>query len=94
MLTAEQGKPLGDANIEVFAAAIWCQYYANLETPPQVIQDDAEALVEVVRRPVGVVAAITPWNFPLTLAFWKIARPCWPATPWSSSPRPSPRWPR
>jgi acyl-CoA reductase-like NAD-dependent aldehyde dehydrogenase len=73
VLTAEQGKPLGDANIEVFAAAIWCQYFANLETPPHVIQDDAEALVEVVRRPVGVVAAITPWNFPLTLAFWKIA---------------------
>ena len=73
VLTAEQGKPLADANIEVFAAAIWCQYFANLETPPQVIQDDAEAKVEVVRRPVGVVAAITPWNFPLTLAFWKIA---------------------
>jgi acyl-CoA reductase-like NAD-dependent aldehyde dehydrogenase len=73
VLTSEQGKPLADANIEVFAAAIWCQYFANLETPPQVIQDDAEARVEVVRRPVGVVAAITPWNFPLTLAFWKIA---------------------
>jgi acyl-CoA reductase-like NAD-dependent aldehyde dehydrogenase len=73
VLTAEQGKPLGDAGIEVFAAAIWCQYFANLETPPQVIQDDAEAHVEVVRRPLGVVAAITPWNFPLTLAFWKIA---------------------
>src|SRR5664280_2411964 len=73
ILTAEQGKPLGDAHIEVFASAIWCQYFANLETPPHVIQDDGEALVEVVRRPVGVVAAITPWNFPLTLAFWKIA---------------------
>ncbi len=73
ILTSEQGKPLADANIEVFAAAIWCQYYANLETPPQVIQDDDQARVEVVRRPVGVVAAITPWNFPLTLAFWKIA---------------------
>jgi acyl-CoA reductase-like NAD-dependent aldehyde dehydrogenase len=73
ILTSEQGKPLGDAGIEVFAAAIWCQYFANLETPPQVIQDDAEAFVEVARRPLGVVAAITPWNFPLTLAFWKIA---------------------
>ncbi len=73
VLTAEQGKPLSEANIEVFASAIWCQYFANLETPPQVIQDDDEALVEVARRPVGVVAAITPWNFPLTLAFWKIA---------------------
>jgi acyl-CoA reductase-like NAD-dependent aldehyde dehydrogenase len=73
VLTAEQGKPLGDAGIEVFAAAIWCQYFANLETPPQIIQDDAEAYVEVARRSLGVVAAITPWNFPLTLAFWKIA---------------------
>jgi acyl-CoA reductase-like NAD-dependent aldehyde dehydrogenase len=73
LLTTEQGKPLNDAGMEVFAAAIWCQYFANLETPPQVIQDDADALVQVVRRPLGVVAAITPWNFPLTLAFWKIA---------------------
>src|SRR6202451_2426424 len=60
LLTSEQGKPLGDAGIEVFAAAIWCQYFANLETPPQIIQDDAEAFVEVARRPLGVVGAITP----------------------------------
>ncbi len=73
VLTAEQGKPLSDANIECFAAAIWCQYYANLETPAQVVQDDDAARVEVVRRPIGVVAGITPWNYPLTLAFWKIA---------------------
>jgi acyl-CoA reductase-like NAD-dependent aldehyde dehydrogenase len=73
LLTSEQGKPLADAGVEVFAAAIWCQYFANLETPQQIIQDDAEAFVEVARRPLGVVAAITPWNFPLTLAFWKIA---------------------
>ena len=73
ILTAEQGKPLAEAGVEVFATAIWCQYFANLETPPQVIQDDTEAYVEVVRRPIGVVAGITPWNFPLTLAFWKIA---------------------
>ncbi len=73
VLTAEQGKPLSDAGIEVFAAAIWSQYFANLELAPQIIQDDDEALVELARRPLGVVAAITPWNFPLTLAFWKIA---------------------
>ena len=73
VLTAEQGKPLGDAGIEVFASAIWAQYFANLETPTQIIQDDDTAFVEVARRALGVVAAITPWNFPLTLAFWKIA---------------------
>jgi acyl-CoA reductase-like NAD-dependent aldehyde dehydrogenase len=73
VLTAEQGKPLSDAAIEVFASAIWCQYFANLDMPTQVIQDDDSAYVELARRPLGVVAAITPWNFPLTLAFWKIA---------------------
>ena len=64
---------MADAAIEVFASAIWCQYFANLEMPAQVIQDDDSAYVELARRPLGVVAAITPWNFPLTLAFWKIA---------------------
>jgi len=73
ILTAEQGKPLGEATMEVYGAAMWLQYYAGLEIPRQVIQDDAAAFVEVVQRPLGVVAAITPWNFPLILASWKIA---------------------
>jgi len=73
LLTAEQGKPLNDANLEVFGSAMWCTYFADLERPREIIQDDDEAVVEVVRRPLGVVAAITPWNFPLNLAFWKIA---------------------
>jgi acyl-CoA reductase-like NAD-dependent aldehyde dehydrogenase len=72
-LTAEQGKPLADAGVEVFASAAWTRYFANLQVQPQVIQDDDKAYVELARRPLGVVAAITPWNFPLTLAFWKIA---------------------
>jgi len=73
ILTAEQGKPIGDAAIEVFGSAIWLQYFAELEAPLTVIRDDDQAYVEVVRRPVGVVAGITPWNYPLVLAFWKIA---------------------
>jgi acyl-CoA reductase-like NAD-dependent aldehyde dehydrogenase len=73
LLTAEQGKPVNDANLEMFGSAMWCTYFADLEIPRQIIQDDAEALVEVVGRPLGVVAAITPWNFPVNLAFWKIA---------------------
>lgn len=73
IITAEQGKPLADANMEIFGAAIWCQYFAGLDIAPEVIQDDASALVQVVRKPLGVIAAITPWNFPLLLAFWKIA---------------------
>jgi acyl-CoA reductase-like NAD-dependent aldehyde dehydrogenase len=73
ILTAEQGKPLSDAGIEVLGAGVWFQYYANLEVPREIIQDDANARAEVVRKPLGVVAAITPWNFPLILASWKIA---------------------
>lgn len=73
ILSREQGKPLGDARAEVFGASLWLKYYAEVVLPQDVIQDDAQAFVEVVRRPLGVVAAITPWNFPLALAFWKIA---------------------
>jgi acyl-CoA reductase-like NAD-dependent aldehyde dehydrogenase len=73
VLTAEQGKPLRDAAGEVVAAGIWFKYFAGLEIPSQIIQDDDWATAEVIRRPLGVVAAITPWNFPVTLASWKIA---------------------
>jgi acyl-CoA reductase-like NAD-dependent aldehyde dehydrogenase len=72
ILTAEQGKPRHEAIQEVELAAAWLAYYAELELPREVIQDDDAAFVEVLRRPAGVVAAITPWNFPLLLACWKI----------------------
>ncbi len=73
LLSSEQGKPIARATEEVFGAGIWLQYYANLEVEPLQIQDDAAATAHVHRRPLGVVAAITPWNFPLVLAAWKIA---------------------
>ena len=73
VLSAEQGKPVSDARGEVLGAAAWCQYFASLELPSEVVQDDDRAFVEVVRRPLGVVAAITPWNFPVSLAAWKLA---------------------
>ncbi|MFI0352197.1 aldehyde dehydrogenase family protein [Actinomadura sp. 9N407] len=73
VLTLEQGKPLQDGTMEVVGAGVWLKYFADLELPREVIQDDDNALVEVVRRPMGVVAAITPWNYPLLLAIWKLA---------------------
>ena len=73
ILTQEQGKPLPQAFAEIMGAAMWFSYTATLELPVEVIQDDASARIEVRRRPLGVVAAITPWNFPLILATWKIA---------------------
>src|SRR6185295_4182742 len=54
-------------------AAMWFTYTATLQLPVEVLQDDESAHIEVRRRPLGVVAAITPWNFPLILATWKIA---------------------
>jgi acyl-CoA reductase-like NAD-dependent aldehyde dehydrogenase len=73
LLTQEQGKPLKGANEELFGASIWFQYTASLQIPVEVIQDNDAARIEVRRRPYGVVGAITPWNFPVMLAVWKIA---------------------
>ncbi|GAA1838605.1 aldehyde dehydrogenase family protein [Pseudonocardia ailaonensis] len=73
LLTAEQGKPLGQARTEIASAVRWLRYFAGFRPGREVVQDDEVASVEVVRRPLGVVGAITPWNFPISLAFWKIA---------------------
>ena len=58
---------------EAHGVARWLRYFALLELPREVIQDDERVFAEVVRRPLGVVAGITPWNFPLSMAGWKIA---------------------
>lgn len=71
-LTTEQGKPLRAATEEVGNVAKTFRYFADLATSTETIQDDGQALVTMVRRPLGVVAAITPWNFPLVLAAYKI----------------------
>lgn len=73
LLTAEQGKPLARAREEVAGAATWFRFTAELPIPVEVVQDDDRAWIEVHRRPLGVVAAITPWNFPFLLAAWKVA---------------------
>jgi acyl-CoA reductase-like NAD-dependent aldehyde dehydrogenase len=72
-VTLEQGKPLREARMEVLGGAAWLRYFADLPMPRTVIQDDERGFVEVARRPMGVVAAITPWNFPVFLACSKIA---------------------
>jgi acyl-CoA reductase-like NAD-dependent aldehyde dehydrogenase len=71
--TLEQGMPLANARRGVARAAEKFRRYAALELPRSVVQDDDEALVEVVRRPIGVIAAIKPWNVPLAMAVNTIA---------------------
>lgn len=73
LLTEEQGKPVGEATGEVLSAVEWLRFYADIESPAEVLLDNEFAKVELHREAIGPVAAITPWNAPVGLAFWKIA---------------------
>ena len=72
LLTQEQGKPLEAAMGEVFGAAAFFRYFASLDLPAKVVQDTAEAKVEIRRKPLGVIGAIVPWNFPMILMAFKV----------------------
>ena len=73
LLTSEQGKPHDEARFEIMGAAYWLTSFADMEIPVTVSEDTDERLSETRRVPVGVVAGISPWNFPVLLSFWKIA---------------------
>jgi succinate-semialdehyde dehydrogenase/glutarate-semialdehyde dehydrogenase len=76
IMTSEQGKPLAEARGEVDYAASFIEFYAEEakrvygETIPSHRPD---ARIIVARQPVGVVAAITPWNFPAAMITRKVA---------------------
>ena len=74
LVTREQGKPQSGpgANFEVGGAAVWTRATAALSLPEQIIQEDAAAKITLTRKPVGVVASITPWNWPLLIATWHL----------------------
>jgi acyl-CoA reductase-like NAD-dependent aldehyde dehydrogenase len=73
LLTLEQGKPLHKAVHEVAGVIHWFQRTASLRIPVDILQDDENGKIEVRRKALGVVGALTPWNYPLILAVWKIA---------------------
>ena len=78
LMTAEQGKPLAEARGEVAYAASFVEWFA--EEAKRVYGDTIPApandrRIVVIKQPIGVVAAITPWNFPLAM----ITRKCAPA---------------
>ena len=76
IMTSEQGKPLAEARGEVEYAASFVEFYAEEakrvygETIPS---HRADARIIVIRQPIGVVAAITPWNFPAAMITRKVA---------------------
>ena len=73
ILTTEQGKILADAVGEVTHGAFLAQYLAdNVSFDPVVYPSRTGRHIVEHRKPLGVVAAITPWNFPLTLLWIKI----------------------
>jgi acyl-CoA reductase-like NAD-dependent aldehyde dehydrogenase len=71
-LTLEQGKPLAAARREVTACAAILAHFSKARLPRTVVRADEQSLITIVREPLGVVAAITPWNFPLLLLAMKI----------------------
>ena len=76
IMTAEQGKPFAEAKGEIAYGASFVEWFAeeakrvNGETLPQF---DNNRRLMVIRQPIGVCAAITPWNFPLAMITRKVA---------------------
>ena len=76
LLSREQGKPLADGIGEAGRAGYIFKFFAG-----EAVRMAGEKLdsvrpgveIEITREPVGVVVAITPWNFPLAIPAWKIA---------------------
>ena len=76
LMTAEQGKPLAEARGEIAYAASYLDWFAG--EAPRMYGDTipghaADKRIMVLRQPVGVVAAITPWNFPTAMLARKLA---------------------
>ena len=72
LLTAEQGKPLAQAGYEVAGAVETLRAFAAMRPESRVLRDDGQARIVEHRTPLGVVAAIVPWNYPLILLMNKI----------------------
>jgi len=73
LLTQEQGKPLAHAAGELGGAVHMIRAFAAMELPIKVLKETDKVRIVQQRIPLGVVAAITPWNFPMILLMLKVA---------------------
>jgi acyl-CoA reductase-like NAD-dependent aldehyde dehydrogenase len=73
LLTQEQGKPLTAAGYEIGGAIGITRVIAGMDIPLKVLKETATDRIVQQRTPLGVVAAITPWNFPIILMMTKLA---------------------
>ncbi|WP_157219193.1 aldehyde dehydrogenase family protein [Flavisphingomonas formosensis] len=71
LLTAEQGKPLDKAMEEISGSAFILRALAGLDLPDRTVQEGAGGRFVEQRYPLGVVATIMPWNFPISLLMVK-----------------------
>ncbi|MGH8260825.1 MAG: aldehyde dehydrogenase family protein [Steroidobacteraceae bacterium] len=72
LLTREQGKPLPQAAFELAGAVGMIRTWAPMELPTEVLRETDTTRIVRQRTPLGVVAAITPWNFPVHLLMLKL----------------------
>ncbi|MHA7303751.1 aldehyde dehydrogenase family protein [Arthrobacter sp. TMN-49] len=75
LLSREQGKPLNgpNARFEVGACATWLRATAATELAAETVVDDGATHAQIHYRPIGVVGAIGPWNWPMMITIWQIA---------------------
>jgi aldehyde dehydrogenase (NAD+) len=75
-MTAEMGKPLRESRLETLRAAAILRFAAGEAWRPigELYEPSvADQRLYTIRRPLGVVALITPWNFPIAIPVWKLA---------------------
>jgi acyl-CoA reductase-like NAD-dependent aldehyde dehydrogenase len=73
LLSTEQGKSRAAAEWEIGGCVHWCREIAKQRLDDEVLESGGNEQIVSRHTPIGVVGAITPWNFPLLLAIWKIA---------------------
>lgn len=72
LLTQEQGKPLSEAKAEIAYSIAFIRQLVTHDLPVRVLEDNDSRRVELHRRPLGVVGAIIPWNFPVLIVAFKL----------------------
>lgn len=72
LLTQEQGKPYPEASAEILYTSVFIRQFATLAVEDKIIEDNDTRRVVQQRKPLGVVGAIIPWNFPVLIIAFKM----------------------
>jgi acyl-CoA reductase-like NAD-dependent aldehyde dehydrogenase len=72
LFTMEMGRPLNGALQEIISASKTCKAIAKKRLPREILEEKENHIVERCYTPLGVAGLIVPWNFPVSLAIWKL----------------------